>query len=173
MTQTTTLESPLGSIQLYADNGALVAVELRSQTRPQLPTTSEGSAATTRILERAAAQLTEYFLGQRTAFDVPLAPQGTDFQRLVWTQLAAIPHGETRSYRDIAVAVGRPAASRAVGAANARNPIAIIVPCHRVIGANGTLTGYAGGLAAKRWLLEHEHHQLRVDFDAPPSWVRP
>lgn len=108
------------------------------------------------VLALAAAQLAEYFDGARRDFDVPLAPRGTGFQRLVWRELAKIPYGETRSYGELARALGRPAASRAVGAANGRNPISILVPCHRVIAGSGALTGYAGGLAAKRWLLEHE-----------------
>ncbi len=153
------IESPLGVIQLTAQNGALVAVTLLGESGTS-SSTVPGAALS--LLERAAAQLAEYFAGVRIAFDVPLAPQGTAFQRSVWAHLAAIPHGETRSYRDLARAIGNPAACRAVGAANARNPIAIIVPCHRVIGATGTLTGYAGGLAAKQWLLEHEQRQLRV-----------
>jgi methylated-DNA-[protein]-cysteine S-methyltransferase len=108
------------------------------------------------VLALAAAQLAEYFAGARRDFDVPLAPRGTGFQRLVWGELVKIPYGETRSYGDLARALGRPAASRAVGAANGRNPISILEPCHRVIAGSGALTGYAGGLAAKRWLLEHE-----------------
>ena len=100
-----------------------------------------------------------------------LDPAGTAFQKLVWAQLVAIPHGETRSYGQIAKAMGRPSASRAVGAANGQNPIGIIVPCHRVIGANGSLTGYAGGMAAKQWLLEHEHVGLPL-FDARASGAR-
>ena len=108
------------------------------------------------MLARAAAQLRAYFAGERTVFDLPLAPDGSGFQRLVWQALERIPYGVTRSYGELAAAIGRPAASRAVGSANSRNPISIIVPCHRVIGANGALTGYAGGMRAKRWLLEHE-----------------
>ena len=101
-------------------------------------------------------QLDEYFAGQRHIFDLPLAAEGTEFQLAVWRELTHIPFGETCSYGDIARRVGRPAASRAVGAANGRNPISIIVPCHRVIGSTGALTGYGGGEARKRWLLEHE-----------------
>jgi methylated-DNA-[protein]-cysteine S-methyltransferase len=108
------------------------------------------------LLERVAAQLREYFAGERREFDVELAAKGTPFQQRVWDSLMAIPYGELRSYGDVAKAIGRPAASRAVGAANGRNPIAIIVPCHRVIGASGNLTGYGGGLPTKKWLLEHE-----------------
>jgi methylated-DNA-[protein]-cysteine S-methyltransferase len=101
-------------------------------------------------------QLAEYFAGDRDSFDLPLEPEGTEFQRAVWNALGEIPFGETRSYGEIAVAVGRPKAARAVGMANNRNPIAVIVPCHRVIGAGGALVGYAGGLERKTWLLDHE-----------------
>ena len=111
------------------------------------------------MLALAATQLTEYFAGNRTAFELPLAPAGTAFQQLVWRQLAAIPFGETWSYGALAREIQRPSASRAVGMANSKNPIAIIVPCHRVVGANGQLTGYAGGMVAKQWLLEHEQRQ--------------
>jgi methylated-DNA-[protein]-cysteine S-methyltransferase len=101
-------------------------------------------------------QLAEYFAGDRDSFDLPLEPEGTEFQRAVWNALEEIPFGETRSYGEIALAVGRPKAARAVGMANNRNPIAVIVPCHRVIGAGGALVGYAGGLERKTWLLDHE-----------------
>jgi methylated-DNA-[protein]-cysteine S-methyltransferase len=107
-------------------------------------------------LATSASQLREYFKGKRHSFDLPLAPQGTDFQRSVWAALADIPHGQLRSYRDIANAVNNPAAVRAVGAANGRNPLPVVVPCHRVVGSDGSLTGYAGGLAIKRQLLELE-----------------
>jgi methylated-DNA-[protein]-cysteine S-methyltransferase len=104
-----------------------------------------------------AAQLAEYFRGQRTVFDVPLAPRGTPFQLAVWSQLTLIPYGETASYGEVALALGKTLlASRAVGLANGRNPVSIIVPCHRVIGADGSLTGYGGGLDRKEWLLRHE-----------------
>lgn len=102
------------------------------------------------------AQLEEYFAGDRNHFDLPLEPEGTEFQRSVWTALTEIPYGETRSYGEIAAEVGRPKAARAVGMANNRNPIAVIVPCHRVIGAGGALVGYAGGIERKTWLLAHE-----------------
>ncbi len=108
------------------------------------------------VLVEAARQLAEYFAGERTTFELRLAPLGTAFQQLVWRALTTIPFGETRTYGQQAVLVERPSASRAVGAANGKNPIGIIVPCHRVIGSNGTLTGYAGGLAMKQFLLEHE-----------------
>lgn len=106
-------------------------------------------------------QLGEYFAGDRAGFELPLETAGTAFQRAVWEALRAIPYGETRTYGEQAVAIGTPTAVRAVGAANGRNPISIVVPCHRVIGANGSLTGYAGGVDAKRWLLGHEAAHAR------------
>lgn len=108
----------------------------------------------------AVRQFTEYFACERSTFDLPLAPRGTPFQRDVWAQLEAIPVGETRSYGQVATALGQPSASRAVGAANGRNPLIIVVPCHRVIGADGTLTGYGAGIDRKRWLLDHEARWL-------------
>ena len=107
-------------------------------------------------MEKAERQLTEYFSGSRKTFDLPLNLGGTEFQAKVWQALQTIPAGETRSYKDIAVMIGKPGASRAVGMANNRNPVSIIVPCHRVIGQDGSLVGYAGGLAIKQYLLEHE-----------------
>ena len=107
-------------------------------------------------LDRAVSQLAEYFDGERRQFDLPLDLEGTAFQRLVWSELARIPFGETQSYGAIATEVGRPAAARAVGAATGRNPAPVIVPCHRVVGASGSLTGFAGGLDRKRALLAHE-----------------
>lgn len=145
-----TMRSPLGVLRLYASLDELVAVALPD--RPA-PAAVEGRSE---VLLRTADQLAEYFAGERRVFELPLAPSGTGFQKLVWRALLAIPYGETRSYGAIAHAIGRPAASRAVGAANGRNPIAIIVPCHRVIGSSGDLTGYGGGIPAKRWLLDHE-----------------
>ena len=108
------------------------------------------------LLQKAALQLQEYFSGTRTAFDLPLSLTGTDFQKAVWSALAQIPYGETRSYQEIACAIGRPNACRAVGQANNRNPVAVILPCHRVVGQKGTLVGYDGGLAAKELLLRLE-----------------
>ncbi len=146
-----TIPSPLGPLRLYARGDELAAVQL-----PGDDPLAEERTRPSDVLALAADQLREYFAGHRRAFDLPLAPDGTGFQQLVWTALLAIPFGHTRSYGEIAAAIGRPSASRAVGAANGRNPIAIIVPCHRVIGASGALTGYAGGMEAKRWLLAHE-----------------
>lgn len=105
---------------------------------------------------RTVTQLEEYFLGKREQFDIPLAPTGTIFQKKVWNALCHIPYGETRTYKEIAISIGNPKACRAVGMANNRNPIPIIIPCHRVIGADGTLIGYGGGLEKKEWLLQVE-----------------
>lgn len=152
----TTLSSPLGALTLVADDAALVAM-LWPDDKPgrvRLAATSERGDHP--VLAAAATQLDEYFAGTRTTFDLPLSPRGTDFQQAVWRALGAIPYGETRSYADIARAIGRPTATRAVGAANGRNPISIVTPCHRVIGRSGALTGFAGGLAAKQHLLAHE-----------------
>ncbi len=152
----TALPSPFGALTLVADDAALVAVLWPDDapTRVRLP------AATVRddhpVLRDATTQIGEYLAGARTAFALPLAPRGTDFQRAVWRALDAIPYGETRSYADIACTIGRPTAVRAVGAANGRNPISIVTPCHRVIGRSGALTGFAGGLAAKQHLLALE-----------------
>ena len=109
----------------------------------------------------ATAQLSEYFAGERSEFDLPLHPVGTDFQLRVWEALLDVPYGETVSYGEIAEAIGNPGGSRAVGAANGRNPISIVAPCHRIIGANGSLTGYGGGLDRKAWLLNLEAQALR------------
>jgi methylated-DNA-[protein]-cysteine S-methyltransferase len=162
MLYTSTLNSPVGELTLIASDAGLVAV-LWDDDRPGRvvlgPTTH---APDHPILIAANRQLTAYFAGTLTAFTVPLDPRGTDFQRRVWAALLAIPFGQTRSYGELAQAIGHPTASRAVGAANGRNPISIIAPCHRVIGSSGALTGFAGGLAAKQWLLMHEgriHHR--------------
>jgi methylated-DNA-[protein]-cysteine S-methyltransferase len=159
------LTTPIGMMELCAGETSLQAVEFVDHPRHL--------SRTTPLLEEAATQLTGYFHDQWHRFDLPLSLQGTDFQMAVWQELLKIPFGCAVSYRDIARRVGRPGAVRAVGAANARNPIAVIVPCHRVIGANGHLTGYASGLWRKAWLLEHEGcRQVRSD-PAKARWVRP
>jgi methylated-DNA-[protein]-cysteine S-methyltransferase len=145
-----TIHCPLGGLRLYAESDELVGVDLPDHVGPA------SAEQPTDVLVLTAAQLAEYFAGKRRVFDLPLGPRGSDFQVGVWRALMRIPYGETCSYGDIARSIGRPDASRAVGAANGRNPIPIIVPCHRVIGANGSLTGYGGGLPVKRWLLDHE-----------------
>jgi methylated-DNA-[protein]-cysteine S-methyltransferase len=120
-------------------------------------------------LAGVSGQLRQYFDGRRREFELPLAPAGTDFQQRVWRALREIPLGTTATYGHIASMVGNPKAARAVGAANGRNPISIVVPCHRVVGADGTLTGYASGLARKRWLLDHEQWSMSLARDAQPA----
>jgi methylated-DNA-[protein]-cysteine S-methyltransferase len=151
------LESPVGRLRLVAEDDALVGVLFPGGD--ELPAAPLEPGRAHAVLDRAREQLNEYFAGDRVAFDLPLAPQGTAFQRTVWRALERIRFGETCSYAEIAAAIGRPTATRAVGAANGQNPISIVVPCHRVIGADGSLTGYGGGLPRKRWLLAHEGAQ--------------
>jgi len=146
----TVVDSPVGPLTLVAEDGALVALSMGEEPAVDVGELDDGALA------GIAGQLSAYFRGERRDFDVPLAPPGTPFQQRVWAELRAIPYGETRSYGELAVAIGRPTAARAVGMANARNPIGIVVPCHRVVGADGTLTGYAGGLARKEALLDLE-----------------
>lgn len=146
--------SPVGQLTLVASNSAVHGV-LFGSSKPALRTQGwmQGNNA---ILQRTADQLEDYFAGKRRQFELPLASTGTAFQESVWQALLDIPYGQVRSYQQLAQQVGRPRAMRAVGAANGRNPLSILRPCHRVIGANGTLTGYGGGLPAKQWLLRHE-----------------
>jgi methylated-DNA-[protein]-cysteine S-methyltransferase len=151
---TTTMESPVGTLTLTAVDGRLTGLHMDGQRHA--PTSSEDWERDDDGLAAAVDQLEAYFAGSRETFDVPLDLQGTDFQRRVWAGLLEIPYGETMSYGELARRVARPGASRAVGLANGRNPVAIVVPCHRVIGADGTLTGYGGGLDRKVWLLDHE-----------------
>ena len=161
MTLATTLfASPVGMLTLVASDAGLVAVlwEDDDPARVRLPVTA--ARPDHPVLRQAATQLADYFAGARQHFDVPLDMRGTAFQQRVWAALLAIPFGETRSYGAIASAIGQPTASRAVGAANGRNPLSILAPCHRVVGSNGALTGFAGGLAAKTWLLNHERQVL-------------
>lgn len=148
------LDSPVGPLTLVAAGGALVGLYLTDQ-RHRPAEEIFGPADPAPFIE-AAAQLGEYFAGDRTEFDLPLAPAGTAFQRAVWRALLEIPYGRTISYGQLAAGIGTPTASRAVGMANGRNPIGIIVPCHRVVGATGDLTGYGGGLERKRQLLTLE-----------------
>lgn len=152
----TRIDSPVGLLTLVADDDAIVAILWPDDDPARVRLGPLTDAPDHPLLIEAAAQLTSYFAGERTSFDLPLAPRGTAFQQAVWSALLTIPFGETRSYAQIAVQIGRPSACRAVGAANGRNPISIVAPCHRVVGANGALTGFAGGLEAKRLLLELE-----------------
>lgn len=150
------IASPVGTLRLVASDKGLVAILWPNERPGRVPLGPTQADEAHPILVRAAAQVTDYFAGGLRAFDVPLDFRGTDFQRSVWQALLTIPFGETRSYAQIARQIGRPTASRAVGAANGRNPVSIIAPCHRVIGTSGALTGFAGGLEAKRMLLDLE-----------------
>ncbi len=153
-TTTTTMESPVGTLTLTAVDGRLTGLHMDGQRHA--PATSADWERDDSGLADVVEQLEAYFAGTRQDFEIPLDLAGTEFQRRVWAGLLEIPYGETMSYGELARRVGRPGASRAVGLANGRNPVAIVVPCHRVIGANGTLTGYGGGLDRKVWLLDHE-----------------
>lgn len=146
--------SPVGPLRLVADDDALVGVFFADH-RPA-PTIVARTVRRHPVLDRAAEQLAEYFAGRRVDFDLPLDPRGTAVQRAVWLALATIPFGATTSYGALAASLGRPRAARAIGHANARNPLSIVLPCHRVLGRGGALTGYAGGTERKRWLLRHE-----------------
>ncbi len=148
------MPSPIGPLFLVADDEGLREVRFELDRRPHTPL--EGWLHSPQKLAEVRRQLEAYFAGQRHTFDLPLKPVGTEFQQSVWQALTTIPYAVTTSYGHISAQIQRPKASRAVGAANGRNPIPIIIPCHRVIGSNGTLTGFGGGLAAKQWLLEHE-----------------
>ena len=159
---TATIPSPTGDLTLIATDVGLAAILWQDGDRPQARYQPRAAAPDHPVIAATVRQLGEYFAGTRTAFDLPLAPQGTAFQRAVWAQLDAIPYGETRSYADIARAIGRPTATRAVGAANGQNPLPIVAPCHRVIGSNGALTGFGGGLPNKILLLDLESRVSRL-----------
>ena len=151
------LETPMGRLFVVADEHGLRQVDFADAgAGSELPQPDPQWQHDPQRLRPACEQLRAYFAGRRQAFDLPLAPQGTPFQQQVWRALCEIPYGETISYGELARRIGKPTSSRAVGAANGQNPIAIIIPCHRVIGANGKLTGYAGGLHRKEFLLGHE-----------------
>jgi methylated-DNA-[protein]-cysteine S-methyltransferase len=159
MLHRTSMTTPIGELTLIASERGLRAINLPlPERRPVAPA---GESADHPILTAARTQLDEYFRGERQDFELPLDAEGTPFQKEVWAALRQIPYGVTESYGELATRVGRPGAARAVGGANGRNPLPIVVPCHRVIGASGALTGYAGpdesGLAMKRWLLDLEH----------------
>ena len=151
-------QTPLGHLTVASDGSAITAIAFGS---PPLP----GERRATELTNRAANQLQEYHAGKRRAFDLPLAPEGTEFQKRVWAALSDIPYGQTRSYSEVAAAIGNPKACRAVGGANNRNPLPIVVPCHRVIGANGSLVGYAGGSKIKAYLLDLESRACEEDGD--------
>ena len=163
------IASPVGRLRLAGDEEGLRSISFQNRFSPAgVP---DGWRRGEEPLREVIAQLEAYFAGKRRAFDVPLAPEGTPFQREVWSLLLTIPYGETRSYGELASRLGRSEAARAVGAANGRNPIPIIIPCHRVIGADGSLTGFGGGLAIKRRLLELEAGQARLPDSADARLV--
>lgn len=141
------IESPIGPLTVVSDGESIIALHFGDQTQ---------GLCSCPVLEQAATELGEYFAGARREFSVPLNAQGTEFQRSVWAALCEIPYGKTASYAQIAVKIGNPAACRAVGSANHRNPLPIFIPCHRVIGKNGSMTGYAGGVSIKEFLLSLE-----------------
>lgn len=149
MKQILIVPSPVGPLTLTQEDQALTGLHFGEH--PQ-----QGAEGPTPLLEEAARQLEEYFAGQRKEFSLPLAPKGTEFQLRVWQALLQIPYGETRSYGELAAMVGNPKACRAVGGANHRNPLSILIPCHRVVGTGGSLIGYAGGLSVKEFLLKLE-----------------
>ena len=145
-------ETNLGSVTFVEEDGALLAITTHQ--------TYECERSETPLIKEAYRQLSEYLMGKRKRFDLPLNPRGTEFQQQVWKALYDIPYGETRSYKQIAETIGNPRAVRAVGMANNRNPLLIVIPCHRVIGANGKLVGYGGGIAMKEYLLKLEKSLL-------------
>lgn len=157
-----TLESPIGKLELLSTKNGLAVLHLGRATRRRLDGWTRQFFSDAAIVDARkehrnfARQLDDYFGGKRRIFDLPLDLRGSEFQRAVWAEVERIPYGTTITYGEIAHLMGRPRASRAVGAANGANPVPIIIPCHRVMGSTGSLTGYGGGLARKRWLLAHE-----------------
>lgn len=149
-------DTPIGTLTMLQQDDALVALQIG-----QTPPAADWLAGETPLFSRLRRQLGEYFAGKRQAFDLPLAPQGTAFQRVVWAQLTQIPYGETIAYGALAAAVGKPNAARAVGGACNKNPLLILVPCHRVLGANGKLVGFAAGVSNKKFLLQLEADTLQ------------
>lgn len=157
MTFTCSMESPIGKITLCSEGDFIIGLALEEQRHPR--DRSAAIAEATAVLLEAERQIQEYFDGARRTFDIPLRPEGTAFQVRVWEQLLAIPFGKTISYLELAHRIGNEKAVRAAAMANGRNPIGLIIPCHRVIGSNGDLTGYGGGLQRKEYLLKHEGEQ--------------
>lgn len=155
-----TFDSPVGTLRLIGSDKGLRAILWPSERDGRVTFSEDVTDGTHPVLVDATAQLAEYISGSRTNFDLPLDPVGTEFQRQVWDALAAIPFGATRSYGELADELERPGAARAVGAATGRNPISIVIPCHRLVGSTGKLTGFAGGIDTKRWLLDHEANSL-------------
>jgi len=166
------MDSPVGPLTIAGDDDGITNMRMQDQAYP--PKDQEGWVRDDAVFPEAVEQLDAYFAGELFDFDLPLALRGTPFQLAVWSALQEIPYGETRSYGFLAERIGRPSASRAVGMANGRNPVGIIVPCHRVIGANGKLVGYGGGVDRKHTLLEHERAHLlaRLDREVAQPRVR-
>jgi methylated-DNA-[protein]-cysteine S-methyltransferase len=156
----TVIDTPVGALTIVASDAGVRAVLWPDDDPSRVRLADASPSPTHPVLVAAVAQLGEYFDGTRTEFDVPLDPVGTDFQRAAWMALRSIPYGETVSYGEQAERLGDRRKARAVGAANGRNPISIVVPCHRVVGASGALTGFAGGTETKAWLLAHERRHL-------------
>ena len=154
------VQTPIDRLVVASDGSAIVGVWMANAEPDDVSWADRRGADS--LLDEARRQLVAYFAGRLRAFDLPLAPNGTEFQRRVWTELTKIPFGATISYARLARRVSNAAAVRAIGAANGRNPIPIIVPCHRVIGSDGSLTGFGGGLARKQWLLNHEGGQIEL-----------
>jgi methylated-DNA-[protein]-cysteine S-methyltransferase len=164
MFHTITMRSPVGELRLIAGDQGLRAVLWGVEDAARIASIDEDDLVegSTPVLERAVAQLQEYFDGTRREFDLPLDPSGTPFQQSAWMVLRTIPYGKTISYGQQAARLGDPNKARAVGAANGKNPLSIVVPCHRVIGSSGDLTGFAAGLDVKSWLLDHERQQRLI-----------
>lgn len=150
------ITSPIGDLYVVSNASSLVAIHFAKSWKEEKENYVQIKMSNTPLLKKTQKQLSEYFSGKRTEFDLPVAPEGTDFQKSAWKTLQKIPFGKTWSYLEQATKMGKPKAIRAVGGANGRNPIPIVIPCHRVIGKNGTLTGYAGGLSIKEQLLKIE-----------------
>ena len=171
MLYSTTHATPVGELTLVASDAGLRAIlwprlsPARAGIQPWPHRDPDHS-----VLQRTAAQLDQYFAGSRTTFEIPLDLQGTRFQLAAWRSLAEIPFGTTTSYGRQAAALGIPTAARALGAANGANPVCIVLPCHRVIGADGSLTGFGGGLAVKQWLLDHEARVVASNILSTPQW---
>lgn len=160
-TYSTVIDSPVGKLTLVATDAALCELSWGGDPNDRSLAPAATPMPSHPVLTQAVRELREYFSGARRSFDVPVETAGTDFQQEAWVALREIPYGETISYGEQARRIGRPKAVRAIGGANGKNPVGIIVPCHRVVGADGSLTGFGGGMAAKSWLLDHERAQTR------------
>ncbi len=162
----TSLPSPVGTLQVYADEKGICGLLWPDSEDKRFTGSAAEPVKPDRIpvFKKLGTQLDEYFVGSRKRFDLPLNLQGTEFQVAAWNALLEIPFGKTRTYAQQAANIGRPKAVRAIGAANGKNPISIVIPCHRVIGSNGSLTGFAGGIDVKRFLLDHESNELGLCY---------